>query len=178
MIVFDTETTGLFSPWAAPIAKQPHVTELFALKLDDNTLEEVGSWGSLFKPPVKISEEVIGITGITNEMVSGAPTFRDRIDDLWNFFQGESLIIAHNASYDRDVLYVEFRRADRTWHFPAPAQLLCTVEATEPMKGFRLSLTALHEELFSEKFPEAHRAENDVRALARCVVELKKRQII
>ncbi len=57
-------------------------------------------------------------------------------------------------------------------------RLICTVESTEHIKGFRLTLTKLHEHLFGEAFPSAHRAENDVRPLTRCFIELYNRGII
>jgi hypothetical protein len=52
---------------------------------------------------------------------------------------------------------------------------ICTVEMTEHMDGFRLSLTALHEKLFGEAFKGSHRASADVHAMKRCYSELIKR---
>jgi len=49
------------------------------------------------------------------------------------------------------------------------------VQETEWIKGHRLSLSALHEELFGEPFSGAHRARVDVDALTRCFNELRQR---
>lgn len=60
-----------------------------------------------------------------------------------------------------------------------PERLVCTVEATEHLKGHRLSLTKLYEHLFpGENFPGAHRAKADVQALVRCYVEMFKQGLV
>jgi hypothetical protein len=57
-------------------------------------------------------------------------------------------------------------------------RLVCTVEQTIALKGYRLSLENLHKELFGEPFEGAHRAKADVAALTRCCRELFKRGMI
>jgi len=82
---------------------------------------------------------------------------------------------AHNLAYDMEMLEFEFKRLNDTlkglWNKP----LICTVEQTVHLRGIRLSLSALHEYLFNEKFEGAHRAKADVQAQVRCFMELKKR---
>jgi DNA polymerase-3 subunit alpha len=170
-LFFDTETTGLLENSLMPIEKQPHITELFMVKFDEHGTE-LGSFHSLFLPPVKLSDEIIKITGITPEMLEGAPAFRDRIAEIMAFMADADCLVAHNLSFDRDMLINEFTRAGGSITF---GELICTVEATEHLKGFRLSLSDLHEYLFGEKFEGAHRAEIDVRAMVRCFFELLNR---
>ena len=195
MIIFDTETTGLIESYAIPLKRQPRIIELFALKLNDSLLRDLarepqvahsperlagwleeleqGTWHSLFK--ARINEEIQGITGITPEMVADAPSFAERWESLADFFCGESYLGGHNLPYDRDILAIELRRLAAEFRFPWPRHHVCTVEHTEDRQGFRLGLAQLHEELFGEGFAEAHRAENDVRATARVLVELIRR---
>ena len=66
MIVFDTETTGLPAADAAPLAKQPHIIEFAAIKLDEDTLEEVSRLEFLSKPPIDLPPIITKITGITD----------------------------------------------------------------------------------------------------------------
>jgi hypothetical protein len=52
-------------------------------------------------------------------------------------------------------------------------RLICTVEQSMPLRGYRLSLTDLYAALDLGKFEGAHRARNDVEALVECVVAMK-----
>ena len=85
--------------------------------------------------------------------------------------EGADEVVAHNLAFDKAMLDFEFMRLDTELKWPA---MICTVEATRHLKGHRLNLMALYEMLFSERFTEAHRAENDVRALARCFLKLRE----
>lgn len=174
MIIFDTETTGLIKNSALPLKQQPEIIEIYALKLDNKTLEPIGEFHSLFWVK-EVPAEVVGITGITTEMLKDAPRFASKVDDLVDFFLGERYLFGHNLAFDRDMLAMELRRLGMTCQFPWPPVHRCTVEDTEGVEGFRQSLTALHEKLFGEKFDSAHRAKSDVIATAKCVRELIKR---
>jgi len=52
------------------------------------------------------------------------------------------------------------------------------VEQTQHLKGHRLSLGDLHDLLLGERFSGAHRARADVMALARCVSEMIRRDML
>jgi DNA polymerase-3 subunit alpha len=187
-IVFDTETTGLIENSAIPLKSQPHIIELTALRINlgdgafavdveqwaterDALLAEAPVFTSLFHF-VKLPEETTGITGITQEMVNLAPAFASKVRELQAFFLGATHMVGHNLSFDRDMLALELRRLDMEHQFPWPPKHVCTVEATETLKGFRLGLNDLHEELTGARFSEHHRAEPDTRATARCFLEL------
>src|SRR5262249_43032643 len=90
-----------------------------------------------------------------------------------DFIESAECVVAHNAAFDKDMLDLEFKRLNLTPIAWPP--ILCTVEQTIHVTGYRLSLSALYEHLFGETFKDAHRAETDVRALTRCVIELRKR---
>jgi len=173
MIIFDTETTGLIDNTALPLSKQPQIIELFASKYDNETLEHVGDWHSLFFAP-NVPDEVVKITSITTEMLVDQPKFVQKIDSLIEFFLGETHAFGHNLSFDMTMLWLDLKRIDFDKRFPFPQHQICTVEATEGDKGFRQSLADLHQELFGESFDGAHRAKSDVQATSRCVIELIK----
>lgn len=178
MIIFDTETTALIQNSLLPLKSQPRIIEFFALKLDDVTLETVGELESFIHPGHPLEEETTRITGIRDEDLKDAPTWPAFQPQAQEFFLGERIMVAHNLSYDRDVLSFELRRTDCLTRFPWPLKHICTVEATEHLKGFRLSLTDLHMHLFGEPFSGAHRARVDVEALARCFRQLVKDGVI
>lgn len=176
-IIFDTETTGLIDNGTAKLEKQPEVIEFYACVADLKTGKIAQELDLLIKPQREISAEITKITGITPAMVEGAPAFgavSDRVKAILNVATAP-LAIAHNASFDKEMLDIEFKRLGGWIAWP---RLICTVEQTVHLKGFRLSLSNLHELLFNEPFTGAHRAKVDVAALTRCCVELFKRGML
>lgn len=182
VVLFDTETDSLMSNSAISINKQPRVIELFALTLDQKgegakaKFKELSSYSQLFSTGREIPEDVQKITGISNEMIANAPPFRMYAKEVAGYMESGDRVVAHNLSFDTSIIDFEMQRAGSppvAWR-----EKICTVEATEYFFGFRLSLTMLHKTLFNEDFPSAHRAEADVRAMARCYMELVKREVI
>lgn len=170
MIVWDTETTGLIAPEAAPIEQQPRMLEFAAIKLNSK-LEERGRLQFLINPhPVVVTPEISKYSNITQEMVANQPPFVARYAELCEFFGGQRVIVAHNLSFDIRVLYYELLRIGKVCAFPWPPRQLCTVEATVHLKGYRLKLGDLHQELTGIEHSEGvHRAMGDTEALVRCL---------
>jgi DNA polymerase III epsilon subunit-like protein len=171
-IIFDTETTGLVENRTLRLDRQPYVTEFYGELVNLDSGEVKVELDVMFSVPVALDEKIIKITGITDEMLRGKPTFLPSVIDFLE--QGE-VAIAHNLSFDRDMIEIECERLARKIIWPRG---LCTVEQTIGMKGYRLTLSNLHLELFGEPFPGSHRARADVKALTRCCVELRKRKMI
>lgn len=173
--LFDLESTGLIDNTLKPLDKQPHSTEFFGMLIDRETFEIIDELDLLIKPPVKITPEITKITGITNEMVCDSPIFSTVAPKIFDFVNRADRLVAHNLSYDSQLMQFEAQRLGKQLTFP---QLFCTVEQTEWIKGHRMSLTDLHEYLFGEPFKGSHRASVDVKALYRCYIELIKRDLI
>lgn len=174
MIFIDSETTGLTKPYASELSFQPYMTEIFCCKVDSN-FDNATYFDSLIKPPIPIPDDVIEITHITNEMVADAPKFIEIYDDLCNYFLGETIIIGHNLSFDRDILKFELMRYDLEFKFPWPKTHICTVEKSYQIKNKRLKLSQLHEMATGKpEITGAHRAREDVMALIRSFIWLKE----
>ena len=169
--LFDTETTGLIENHTLALDKQPSVIEFFGCLADLKTGKIISSVDTLIKPPKPVSGEVTKITGLTNDDLANAPTFLEVQDKIFPALEGAPIIIAHNLSFDKEMMELEAERLSRKIKWP---RLICTVEQTVALKGFRLSLSALHEHLFNETFTGAHRARVDVEALLRCCKKLHK----
>lgn len=168
-LILDTETTGLLSNHVLPIDKQPEVIELFAVLHDLKADKVKAEYHSLFKPKKAITDEITKITGLTNEDLKDAPAFAAKAAEIKKLIEGAPTIIAHNASYDTEMLGIEFERLGQQLKWP---RVICSVEQTVHVKGFRLNLQSLHELLLGQKFLEAHRAKTDTQALARCCVKM------
>jgi len=174
-LVFDTETTNLIQNTVAHEKHQPHIIEFSGIIIDaEGDIKEELDF--IVDPGVPIPPEVTKITGFRPEDVVGKPKFDEMAEQCAGFIERADAIVAHNLSYDWNVLNFEFARADVECAWPMIR--ICTVEETEWLNGYRLNLNALHEHLFGETFEGAHRARADVDALARCFVELKARDIV
>tara|TARA_R110001632_G_scaffold228690_2_gene364146 strand:- start:2976 stop:3521 length:546 start_codon:yes stop_codon:yes gene_type:complete len=170
MIIFDTETTGLPKAIASNNRHQPKIIEFAAIKLSDDDFRETDRIQFLINPKRKIPPEIIKITNITDSMLKDASFFEDKIDEIVSFFSGENNLIAHNLAFDKLMLELEFERAGRD-DFEMPKNLICTVEQSFHIKGFRLKQSALFD-LATDglEFSGAHRAMNDVEALCTCAL--------
>lgn len=186
-LLFDTETTGLVENRSLRLDKQPEIIEFYGCLADIKTGKVIEEYETLVRPKIQIREETVRgpkgrrqrsiteITGIDNEMVVDAPRFADVADRIFGMVEKAPMVIAHNLSFDFDMLEIEADRLGRQLNWPPK---LCTVEQTIHLKGFRMSLGDLYEYLFEEKFSGAHRARADVEALFRCCREMVKRKMI
>ncbi|MCZ7653162.1 MAG: exonuclease domain-containing protein [Rhodocyclaceae bacterium] len=69
-----------------------------------------------------------GFTGISNEMVRGAPRFADLADEVFARIEG-GLFVAHNARFDYGFLKNEFKRLGREFQ----PRVLCTVKLSRAL---------------------------------------------
>lgn len=172
-LALDTETTALMKNRAMRLDKQPEIFEFYSALFNMNTGEIVDEYSTMIRTTKTLPDEVVKITGVMDKDLTGAPPFSAVAAEIKRRIEVAPLIIAHNASYDQEVIDIEFERLGQKVEW---GPLLCTVECTVHLYGFRLSLSALHEHLFGAPFAGAHRASEDTKALIRCVVELRKRR--
>ena len=109
----DLETTG-----TTPTGDR--ITEIGIVRVEDGELVE--EWSSLVDPECSIPEEIQALTGITNAMVRGKPTFAQLAREVLERLEGR-LFVAHNARFDYGFIKNEFRRVE----MPFTADVLCTV---------------------------------------------------
>nr|MBP6564996.1 3'-5' exonuclease [Burkholderiales bacterium] len=91
----DLETTGTR-------AADDRVTEIGIVRVDcapDGGPPRVSEWSSLVDPGVPIPPVIQSLTGITDAMVRGAPTFSSLAHDVAERLDG-CLFVAHNARFD------------------------------------------------------------------------------
>jgi len=100
-IVIDFETTGLSPGYG------DRTIEVGAVLIADNRI--VDRFQSLMNPEMMISGFIEDYTGITNRMLSTAPSCREVMGRLKSFIAHHHLV-AHNASFDSRFLDAEFKR--------------------------------------------------------------------
>jgi DNA polymerase III epsilon subunit-like protein len=173
-LIMDTETSSLVDSGLIPLDRQPEVIEFCGFRVDLDTGEHSTTLDTLIRPQRPISDEITKITGITNDLLATAESWSEEAaNDIIAYLEDSApVVIAHNASFDVEVLNFMAARVGRAIRWP---RVICTVEQTCFYAGYRLSLQALHENLFGVPFKEAHRARTDVAALTACCIELRKR---
>lgn len=112
-VSFDTETSG-----AWPLGDE--VCEIAAVKWQNGQI--IDEFQSLVKVSKPLSDFIIGIHGITNEMLVGAPEMPNIIGKFRDFIEG-SIMVAHHAPFDIGFLAIEFEKKGLS--FPQPP-VLCT----------------------------------------------------
>lgn len=93
-VMIDTETTGL-SP------ECDSLLEIGALKVKDGAV--IDSFHSFVKYNGSIPEFITSLTGITDDMLAGAPTASEAIKSFYDFL-GDSIIVGYNVGFDINFL--------------------------------------------------------------------------
>ncbi len=132
LVFVDLETTGA-------TAATDRITEIGIVEV---SAEGVSEWSSLVNPGVPISSSIERLTGISDAMVAGAPTFAALAEEVLARLRGR-LFVAHNARFDYGFLRSEFKRAGYDFR----ATVLCTVKLSRKLfpQHFKHSLDALIE---------------------------------
>lgn len=93
-VVIDLEMTGLN-------ARTEKIIEIGAARIRNGEVTE--TYAKLLDPGRKLGEETIGITGITEEMLQGCPTFA-QVKEEFSEFLGEDVLLGHNVIFDYSFL--------------------------------------------------------------------------
>ncbi|MBC7901912.1 MAG: GIY-YIG nuclease family protein [Gemmatimonadaceae bacterium] len=121
--IVDIETTGGH-------ASANGITEV-AIVLH-NGRETEGKYHTLINPGIPIPRYITALTGISNEMVYGAPTFAAVATQLFNLLQGR-VFVAHNVNFDFSFLRHHFAASGLDFN----AKKLCTVRmARKVLPGY------------------------------------------
>jgi len=160
--IVDIETTGGY-------AENHRVTEIAIYHYDGMQITD--QFHTLINPGRKIPQFITGLTGITTEMVSDAPTFEDIAKEIHDWLK-DRVFVAHNAHFDYSFLKKEFEVAGIVWN----TKKLCTVRLSRKIiPGLSsYSLGRLAESL-GIKISDRHRASGDAEATAKIFDVLMKR---
>ncbi len=99
-VAFDTETSGKYP-------MESEICEIAAVKWKSGSI--IAEYQQLVKPTKTMSEEVIKIHNITNEMVENQPPITQVLPDFYSFI-ADSFLVAHHAPFDLGFLAIEFEK--------------------------------------------------------------------
>jgi len=161
LVFVDLETTG-------GSAAFDRIIEVGIVRVSNG--EPVEEWSSLVNPERPIPAYIEAFTGISNEMVAGAPRFVEIAAAVREKLQG-AVFVAHNARFDYSFLRSEFLKSDMSFS----AKVLCTVKLSRRLfpEFARHNLDAVMERN-GLSCDARHRALGDARVLHDFWVKLRR----
>src|ERR1700691_2693001 len=102
----DIETTGTRSSY-------DRIIEIGILRVENNKF--VKSFQSLINPQSYLPKEITMLTGITQQDIENAPTFRSVKDEILEILN-DCTFVAHNVRFDYAFLKHEFLRERITYN--------------------------------------------------------------
>lgn len=137
VVAIDLETTGLSED-------DDDITEIAGIRF---TLQgdRIDTFQRLAKPCLSIPKKIEKLTGITNEMVDGAPTSWEVIQEFSEWLGPEPLLVAHNASFDAKFIAACYSRNGQS---PPSWQIIDTLSWARgqnlPVSDYKLSTLLTH----------------------------------
>ncbi|WP_026867606.1 PolC-type DNA polymerase III [Jeotgalicoccus marinus] len=159
-VVFDVETTGLSS-------KYDQIIELAGVKVRNG--EVVDKFERFANPGEKLTELIKELTGITDDMLVGAPDISEVITDFKEWV-GDAIFVAHNASFDMgfiDEAYEKQGFGESTNGVIDTLELSRTINTK--MKKHGLNILAKH---YNVDLTQHHRAIYDAEATAYIFIKM------
>jgi DNA polymerase-3 subunit alpha (Gram-positive type) len=153
-IAFDIETTGL-DP------QENEIIEIGALKVRDGQVAE--RFIEFIHPCSLISASITNLTGITNEMVSGARPMEQVIPDFLDFCE-EDILIGHNVRFDYSFVKASAARTSLPFEKMGVDTLTIAQKVHKELPSKSLSSLC---EYYHIENKSAHRAYHDALATAK-----------
>ncbi|WP_017471921.1 PolC-type DNA polymerase III [Amphibacillus jilinensis] len=161
-VVFDVETTGLSAVYDT-------IIELAAVKFKNG--EIIDKFERFANPHKPLSQTIIDLTGITDDMLKDAPEVEDVLSAFREWI-GDDILVAHNASFDMGFINQGFEQHG------LPKALNPVIDTLElgrfilpQLKSHRLNILCKH---YGIELTQHHRAIYDTEATAYLLWKLVK----
>ncbi len=159
--VVDIETTGGH-------ASKHRIIEIGIAWIDNGKI--VDTYETYVNPGIYVPPFITQLTGIKNEDVEHAPTFRDVVKEVSHWLEGR-IFVAQNVNFDYSFIKKEFERIGKTF----TAKRLCTSRyARSSINGLRKSNLKVLAEYFQVTNENPHRALSDALTAAKILLALMK----
>ncbi|MGE5629846.1 MAG: PolC-type DNA polymerase III [Caulobacteraceae bacterium] len=152
-VVFDIETTGL-SPF------HDRITEIGAVRIKSGKV--LDTFSELINPEIKIPENIIKLTGITDELVKDKEIIKEVLPRFLEFV-GDCPLVAHNASFDSGFIKAKAAELGLTVENSVIDTLQLSRTLLPELKRHKLNLICEH---LGVKLENHHRATDDAEAAA------------
>ena len=131
-VAFDLETTGLSS-------KTDKIIEIGAVVMKDGG--EVDRFQMFVDPGCKLSQETTSLTGITDDMLRGAPKIEEALPKFIEFVAGR-VLVAHNADFDTGFLRAACAQLGMPYNFTSVDTLVLSQNLLPKLGRHKLNLVA------------------------------------
>lgn len=167
-VVIDIETTGLNSN--PDYGEVNHIIEVGAVKIEKGKITE--KFSSFCACPIPLPEEIVKLTGISNEDLKNEPNIKQVLCDLHKFCK-DCELVGHNVSFD--LGFLNYYGAQYNICFKkayADTLAMSRQLLKNKLVNYRLATVAEH---FKLKF-NGHRALNDAMVTAKIFLKLSDLQ--
>lgn len=159
-VVFDIETTGIS-------VMDNSITEIGAVKIVDD--EVVEQFNQLINPETMIPENIVLLTGITNEMVRDKPNINFVLPEFIDFCRGFD-ILGHNIKFDFSFIKANAKKLNLAFEKKALDTLTISRKVLRDLPSRKLGCLC---EYYNIDYLNGHRAYNDAYATYELYKQLK-----
>ena len=131
-VAFDLETTGLNS-------REDQIIEIGAVVMKDG--KEIDRFQTFVDPHQKLQSVTSELTGITDEMLRGAPSIEEILPKFLEFV-GDRILVAHNADFDTGFIQTACKKQNLPYSFTSIDTLALSMVLMTQLKRYKLNLVA------------------------------------
>ncbi len=131
-VAFDLETTGLNS-------RTDQIIEIGAVIMKNG--EEVDRFQTFVDPGRRLDSRIIELTGITDDMLKGAPKIEEVLPKFIAF-AGDRVLVAHNADFDTSFVRAQCERMGISYTFTSADTLVLAQNLMPQLGKHKLDIVA------------------------------------
>ena len=131
-VAFDLETTGLSS-------RNDRIIEIGAVILKNG--QEVDRFQTFVDPERPLDRKIVELTGITDDMLKGAPKIQEVLPKFLEFIGGR-VLVAHNSDFDTGFIRAECQRLGYEYHFTSADTLILSQNLLSHLNKFKLNIVS------------------------------------
>ena len=131
-VAFDLETTGLSS-------RTDRIIEIGAVILKEG--REVDRFQTFVDPERPLDRKIVELTGITDEMLKGAPKIEEVLPKFLEFV-GDRVLVAHNSDFDTGFIRGECSRLGYEYSLTAADTLILSQNLLSHLNKFKLNIVS------------------------------------
>ena len=131
-VAFDLETTGLSS-------QTDRIIEIGAVILKNG--EEIDRFQTFVDPERPLERKIVDLTGITDEMLVGAPKIEEVLPKFLEFIGGR-VLVAHNSDFDTGFIRAECARLGYEYNYTAADTLILSQNLLSHLNKFKLNIVS------------------------------------
>ncbi len=131
-VAFDLETTGLSS-------KTDTIIEIGAVRMKNGV--EVDRFQTFVDPRRILERKIVELTGITDDMLKGAPLIEEALPKFLEFV-GSSVLVAHNADFDTAFVRAACEKQGLPYAFTSVDTLVLSQNMLPQLSKFKLNIVA------------------------------------